>query len=507
MSRSRAIGLMGCCAVAIGVASRAEADFVSYLLTKTAVTVPATQTASGIATAVDVYTIYARFDGPTDTVVYAYNLAYLGGASAADAYAQFYHSDNTPLNEGVLQRAHGTWAASQTGNLANRARDSYLCVGGVPSGVNSTASDPAWTLGGSGAHVGHADGWSRPDLVNNGTVGWFNSLPPNLQGRVGGAGNTPTDVRLGQFVIDAGSSLGTWSLTIAYTDGTSGAASRFATSVLPIPGDGQCPTLYRDVDGDGFGALGSGALSSCAPLVGYVANNLDCDDSRAAVHPGTTWYLDLDGDGFGSASSGTVTQCVQPTGYALAGGDCDDASPVLNPQTSWFRDLDGDGFGSAANGVVSQCVQPAGYALEGSDCDDGNAAVNPNTVWYRDVDGDGFGATASGTLTQCDAPTAAGFVLVGGDCDDSEATVSPQSLWTRDGDGDGFGAASSGSLVQVKDMRNALATAAETGFQAPITALLEQLYACGIEHGMADLDHAGLFVELARRNGVPFNPA
>ena len=61
--------------------------------------------------------------------------------------------------------------------------------------------------------------------------------------------------------------------------------------------------------------------------------------------------------------------------------------------------------------------------------------------------------------------------------------------------------------VQVKDMRNALATAAETGFQAPITALLEQLYASGIDHGMSDLDHSGLFVELARRNGVPFNPA
>jgi 3-hydroxyisobutyrate dehydrogenase-like beta-hydroxyacid dehydrogenase len=60
--------------------------------------------------------------------------------------------------------------------------------------------------------------------------------------------------------------------------------------------------------------------------------------------------------------------------------------------------------------------------------------------------------------------------------------------------------------VQVKDMRNALSTAAETGFQAPITALLEQLYASGIEHGMENLDHAGLFVELARRNGLPFNP-
>jgi 3-hydroxyisobutyrate dehydrogenase-like beta-hydroxyacid dehydrogenase len=61
--------------------------------------------------------------------------------------------------------------------------------------------------------------------------------------------------------------------------------------------------------------------------------------------------------------------------------------------------------------------------------------------------------------------------------------------------------------VQVKDMRNALSTAAETGFHAPITALLEQLYASGIEHGMENLDHAGLFVELARRNGVPFKAA
>ena len=54
--------------------------------------------------------------------------------------------------------------------------------------------------------------------------------------------------------------------------------------------------------------------------------------------------------------------------------------------------------------------------------------------------------------------------------------------------------------VQLKDMRNALATAGEIGFDAPITTLFEQLYADGIEHGLTDLDHAGLFVELARRN-------
>ena len=56
--------------------------------------------------------------------------------------------------------------------------------------------------------------------------------------------------------------------------------------------------------------------------------------------------------------------------------------------------------------------------------------------------------------------------------------------------------------VQIKDLRNALATASEVGFDAPITALFEQLYAQGIEHGLADLDHAGLFVELASRNGM-----
>ena len=56
--------------------------------------------------------------------------------------------------------------------------------------------------------------------------------------------------------------------------------------------------------------------------------------------------------------------------------------------------------------------------------------------------------------------------------------------------------------IQLKDMRNALATAQEIGFEAPVTALFEQLYADGIEHGLSDLDHAGLFVELARRNGM-----
>ena len=54
--------------------------------------------------------------------------------------------------------------------------------------------------------------------------------------------------------------------------------------------------------------------------------------------------------------------------------------------------------------------------------------------------------------------------------------------------------------VQLKDMRNALATAHEIGFDAPVTTLFETLYADGVEHGLGELDHSGLFVELASRN-------
>lgn len=57
-----------------------------------------------------------------------------------------------------------------------------------------------------------------------------------------------------------------------------------------------------------------------------------------------------------------------------------------------------------------------------------------------------------------------------------------------------------GSLaIQLKDLRNALHTAGELAFDAPITQALEGLYADAASHGMADLDQSGLFCELQRR--------
>ena len=56
--------------------------------------------------------------------------------------------------------------------------------------------------------------------------------------------------------------------------------------------------------------------------------------------------------------------------------------------------------------------------------------------------------------------------------------------------------------VQLKDLRNALATAHDIGFDAPVSTLLEALYAQSIEHGLGALDQSGLFVELASRNAM-----
>ena len=56
--------------------------------------------------------------------------------------------------------------------------------------------------------------------------------------------------------------------------------------------------------------------------------------------------------------------------------------------------------------------------------------------------------------------------------------------------------------VQLKDLNNAMDTARETGFDAPITRMFTGLFAQAVDHGLGDLDHAALFVELAARNGL-----
>lgn len=86
--------------------------------------------------------------------------------------------------------------------------------------------------------------------------------------------------------------------------------------------------------------------------------------------------------------------------------------------------------------------------------------------------------------------------IAGGFADSRVMQVHGQRMIERD-------FAKRGSMaVQLKDMRNILATSAEIGFTAPITTLLEQLYAEANAQGLQDLDHSALFKHLAQLNQI-----
>jgi hypothetical protein len=244
--------------------SSAGAVFVQYFVTST------TTTLGGQPLVV--YRVFASFNGPTDTVLNCFNLEGLNGTTLGD----FWHKDNASYNSGVLQREFGTWNPSQTGsNTLNRPFDSYLTVGSIASTTNTTNADPSWTAGGNA----DARSWNRPDLPNNGTLGWFNSNPPNLQGRVGISGNTATDVLVGQFVLSQGHCIKSFRLTLGYNNGVAGSSVQFGTGFFDLGSPGAPTTWYLDVDGDGFGFAGDGTITGCTQPVGYVGVGGDnCPD-------------------------------------------------------------------------------------------------------------------------------------------------------------------------------------------------------------------------------------
>jgi hypothetical protein len=190
----------------LAVSGIASAAFVNYSVVST------TGLSSG-GNAVTRWEVFANFNGPTDTVLNVFNFQAQGGwAAHADAQQGFWHKDLSDSNSGVMMQEFGTWAPTLTGSAAaNRPFDSFLLIGGTTGASNSTTADPSWAAG----------SFNQPQLPAFNDLGWFNSSPPNLQGRVGTAPNTATQVKLGQFMLSANdTAFRTYTLRIAVNNAT-----------------------------------------------------------------------------------------------------------------------------------------------------------------------------------------------------------------------------------------------------------------------------------------------
>jgi hypothetical protein len=251
---------------------------------------------------------------------------------------------------------------------------------------------------------------------------------------------------------------------------------------------------YPDSDGDGYGQQGSTATSWCSAPSGYAANDSDCDDGDASIHPGATetcdgldedcdgtiddgvtyatYYRDSDGDGHGDSSVSDYT-CSPSAGYVTTGGDCDDGDASINPGASetcdgvdedcdgtvddgitystYYRDSDGDGYGDSSD-TDYNCSPSSGFVTTGGDCDESDASINPgaseicdgidqdcdgavdegltHSYSYPDSDGDGYGAS-TGAVYDCATPS--GYVSSSTDCNDGDASIHPGATETCDG--------------------------------------------------------------------------
>jgi len=231
-----------------------------------------------------------------------------------------------------------------------------------------------------------------------------------------------------------------------------------------------CQSFYLDNDEDGFGNPAD-SIVACEAPVGYVANNMDCDDENAAINPDATEILDneIDENCNGQIDEDSATtidededgiddsidnclglanpnQIDEDEDGAGAACDCDDTpdkgADCMEGCITFYLDADGDGFGNP-NIIRTACVAPTGFVESGTDCDDENPEINPlaveiadngidencndlvdeaalATTWFKDGDGDGFGIpnTDSTSIVQ-----PRGYANNDRDCDDTNPLV------------------------------------------------------------------------------------
>ena len=412
-----------------GLNSVACADFVGWSFETSSISI-----AGEPYSVVDVF---IQFDSTADTVLNVFNLqvSNLNGAMLR-------HNDfNT------LSGQPGTWSVLQTTNLPSlgltEANDSFVRVGGAIGSANTTALDPSFN--------------PATAAVPPSNAGWFNSNPPNLQGRVNPSTLRTHVARLVILGSDAPDTL-SWAANVGYNKGL-GTPAQFAYE--DALGSGPATLVdYACLDGDGDGVS-------------------DCFDNCIAT-PNAD-QADADGDGVGDACDGCPTDPAKTDPGICGCGvaetdsdgdgtpDCIDGCPTdpnkITPGACGCGvaeiDSDGDGTPDCIDGCPTDPnkIAPGGCGCGVADTDtdaDGTpdcldeCPADPNkteagicgcgvddadaVVWHIDADGDGYGDSADPGTLACEAP--AGHVLDDSDCDDGDPAINPGAEEICDNDVD-----------------------------------------------------------------------
>ncbi|WP_440068479.1 DUF6443 domain-containing protein [Tenacibaculum discolor] len=145
------------------------------------------------------------------------------------------------------------------------------------------------------------------------------------------------------------------------------------------------------------------------------------------------WYFDGDEDGYGNPENYRVS-ATKPYGFVANNLDCNDSNREVGAKQSWWKDEDGDGYGNPIE-VIASCEQPDGYVNNSNDCNDSDARLPK--YWYLDSDEDGYGTgvgilgCSKPTLTSPDGPLV--YSNKDGDCNNNNPEINPLAIEIFDG--------------------------------------------------------------------------